>query len=189
MEHPAASEPRDRPRRSFLTRAESPPGDTGPGALQRPRDGAAWRTSSRLARLARGEEANARAGGWNVATWPAGRRHLLPERLAATTGSPATRDPTSWPTSWKGLRDDGPITNRAVRQAPGLDRTESLATLDRLVKESRLIRIGGRRGTKCQRTSASTRCSRASAAVRSTTGPTSPSARSGSSRSVCGSPA
>jgi ATP-dependent DNA helicase RecG len=51
----------------------------------------------------------------------------------------------------EGLADDGPITNSAVRQATGLDRVESLAILDRLVREGRLTRTGERRGTKYQR--------------------------------------
>ncbi|MGH2781329.1 MAG: hypothetical protein ACRDLA_07955 [Thermoleophilaceae bacterium] len=51
----------------------------------------------------------------------------------------------------EGLADDGPITNSAVRKATGLDRNESLAILDRLVKDGRLIRTGQRRGTKYQR--------------------------------------
>lgn len=51
----------------------------------------------------------------------------------------------------EGLADDGPITNSDVRQATGLDRVESLAILDRLVKTGRLVRTGERRGTKYQR--------------------------------------
>jgi ATP-dependent DNA helicase RecG len=51
----------------------------------------------------------------------------------------------------EGLADDGPITNSSVREATGLDRNESLAILDRLVKQGRLVRTGERRGTKYQR--------------------------------------
>jgi hypothetical protein len=51
----------------------------------------------------------------------------------------------------KRLVDDGPITNSDVRQATALDRVESLAILNRLVKNGRLIRTGERRGTKYRR--------------------------------------
>ena len=44
------------------------------------------------------------------------------------------------------LAADGPIQNADVRRATGLDRAESLAVLDRLVREGRLIRTGARRG-------------------------------------------
>lgn len=46
------------------------------------------------------------------------------------------------------LTDDGPITNRDVRVATGLDRAEALALLDRLVRGGRLRRSGERRGTR-----------------------------------------
>lgn len=49
------------------------------------------------------------------------------------------------------LAADGPITNTAVREATGLDRGESLAILERLLDEGRLIRTGERRGTKYER--------------------------------------
>ena len=42
----------------------------------------------------------------------------------------------------------GPISNRAVRDATGLDRIQSLAILERLVQQQRLIRQGGGRGTR-----------------------------------------
>jgi ATP-dependent DNA helicase RecG len=45
------------------------------------------------------------------------------------------------------LAADGPITNRDVRAATGLDRAVALAVLDRLVKAGRLERTGERRGT------------------------------------------
>lgn len=48
----------------------------------------------------------------------------------------------------EGLAAEGPITNRSVREATGLDRQESLAILDRLVRERRLVRTGQRRGTR-----------------------------------------
>lgn len=40
------------------------------------------------------------------------------------------------------LADDGPITNSDVRRATGLDRVDSLAILDRLVSDGRLVRTG-----------------------------------------------
>jgi ATP-dependent DNA helicase RecG len=46
------------------------------------------------------------------------------------------------------LAADGPITNRDVRAATGLDRAEALALLDRLVRAGRLRRYGQRRGTR-----------------------------------------
>jgi ATP-dependent DNA helicase RecG len=46
------------------------------------------------------------------------------------------------------LADHGPISNSSVREATGLGRSESLAILDRLVGEGRLIRTGTRRGTR-----------------------------------------
>lgn len=49
------------------------------------------------------------------------------------------------------LAADGPVTNAAVRAATGLDRAESLAVLDRLVREGRLARTGQRRGTRYHR--------------------------------------
>jgi len=49
------------------------------------------------------------------------------------------------------LADQGPIQNSDVRQATGLDRIESLAILDRLVSEGRLVRSGSRRGTRYSR--------------------------------------
>jgi ATP-dependent DNA helicase RecG len=47
-----------------------------------------------------------------------------------------------------GLAGQGPITNRDVRAATGLDRAEALALLDRLVRAGRLRRSGERRGTR-----------------------------------------
>jgi hypothetical protein len=49
------------------------------------------------------------------------------------------------------LADAGPITNSDVRAATGLDRTDALAILDRLVNDGRLIRTGQRRGSRYQR--------------------------------------
>jgi len=49
------------------------------------------------------------------------------------------------------LAEAGPITNTDVRKATGLDRTDALAILDRLVNNGRLIRTGQRRGTRYQR--------------------------------------
>jgi ATP-dependent DNA helicase RecG len=49
------------------------------------------------------------------------------------------------------LAADRPITNTDVRGATGLDRTESLAVLDRLLTEGRLVRTGTRRGTRYHR--------------------------------------
>jgi ATP-dependent DNA helicase RecG len=49
------------------------------------------------------------------------------------------------------LADEGSIQNADVRRATGLDRVESLAVLDRLVGEGRLIRSGQRRGTRYRR--------------------------------------
>lgn len=46
------------------------------------------------------------------------------------------------------LAAEGPITNRDVRAATGLDRAEALALLDRLVRARRLRRSGQRRGTR-----------------------------------------
>ncbi|HMJ03338.1 MAG TPA: ATP-binding protein [Conexibacter sp.] len=46
------------------------------------------------------------------------------------------------------LAADGPIANRDVRAATGLDRVEALALLDRLVGAGRLRRVGQRRGTR-----------------------------------------
>ena len=51
------------------------------------------------------------------------------------------------------LADDEPITNADVRRATGLDRAESLAVLERLVAEGRLLRTGQRRGTRYHRAS------------------------------------
>jgi ATP-dependent DNA helicase RecG len=50
-----------------------------------------------------------------------------------------------------GLSDEGPISNADVRRATGLDRAESLAVLDRLVRAGRLRRFGQRRGTRYER--------------------------------------
>ena len=47
-----------------------------------------------------------------------------------------------------GLAANGPIGNRDVRAATGLERAEALAILDRLVTAGRLRRTGERRGTK-----------------------------------------
>lgn len=63
---------------------------------------------------------------------PAGLR-LGPEELATLV---------------EGLADGGAIQNADVRRATGLDRVESLAVLDRLVGEGRLVRSGQRRGTR-----------------------------------------
>jgi ATP-dependent DNA helicase RecG len=49
------------------------------------------------------------------------------------------------------LAADGPITNTDVRRATGLDRVASLAILDKLVSEGRLVRVGQRRGTRYHR--------------------------------------
>ncbi len=46
------------------------------------------------------------------------------------------------------LADAGPISNQDVRAATGLERTEALSVLDRLVTAGRLRRTGERRGTK-----------------------------------------
>jgi DNA-binding IclR family transcriptional regulator len=46
------------------------------------------------------------------------------------------------------LAQDGPIANRDVRSATGLERIETLALLDRLVRTHRLTREGERRGTR-----------------------------------------
>lgn len=48
----------------------------------------------------------------------------------------------------QGLAADGPISNADVREATGLGRAESLAILDRLVAEERLVRTGEKRGTR-----------------------------------------
>lgn len=50
------------------------------------------------------------------------------------------------------LAADGPVTNRDVRAATGLDRAEALALLDRLVRAGRLRRSGERRGTRYEAT-------------------------------------
>jgi ATP-dependent DNA helicase RecG len=47
-----------------------------------------------------------------------------------------------------GLAAGGEISNSDVRAATGLDRTETLAILGRLVGEGRLVRTGERRGTR-----------------------------------------
>ncbi len=49
------------------------------------------------------------------------------------------------------LADSGPIANRDVREATGLDRAEALAILDHLVRDGRLVRTGQRRGSRYQR--------------------------------------
>lgn len=49
------------------------------------------------------------------------------------------------------LTASGPVRNADVRRATGLDRAESLAILDRLVREGRLVRSGERRGTRYSR--------------------------------------
>ena len=49
------------------------------------------------------------------------------------------------------IADDRPITNSDVRAATGLDRVETLALLNRLVNEGRLVRTGERRGAKYSR--------------------------------------
>jgi ATP-dependent DNA helicase RecG len=46
------------------------------------------------------------------------------------------------------LAADGPIANRDVRAATGLDRAQALALLDAMVREGRLRRTGERRGTR-----------------------------------------
>lgn len=66
---------------------------------------------------------------------PAGLR-LGPEELAALVEQ---------------LAADGPVSNADVRAATGLDRTDALRLLDRLVSEGRLVRTGARRGTRYHR--------------------------------------
>lgn len=46
---------------------------------------------------------------------------------------------------------EGPISNSDVRAATGLDRAETFALLDRMVRERRLLRTGERRGTRYHR--------------------------------------
>jgi hypothetical protein len=46
------------------------------------------------------------------------------------------------------LAEASAIQNADVRRATGLDRVESLAPLDRLVAQGRLVRSGERRGTR-----------------------------------------
>ncbi len=46
------------------------------------------------------------------------------------------------------LAREGPIANRDVRLATGVDRAEALALLDGLVRDGRLVRTGQRRGAK-----------------------------------------
>lgn len=48
------------------------------------------------------------------------------------------------------LAAEKPVSNADVRAATGLDRTEALALLNRLVREGRLARMGERRGTRYQ---------------------------------------
>lgn len=48
----------------------------------------------------------------------------------------------------EGLAADEPITNADVRRATGLDRVASLAILDTLVGQGRLLRVGQRRGSR-----------------------------------------
>ncbi len=55
------------------------------------------------------------------------------------------------------LAADGPVTNADVRAATGLERTEALALLDRLVRAGRLIRTGERRGTRYHRADGASR--------------------------------
>jgi ATP-dependent DNA helicase RecG len=66
---------------------------------------------------------------------PAGMR-LGPDELATLVES---------------LAVDGPIQNADVRRVTGLDRAETLALLDRLVREGRLLRTGLRRGARYHR--------------------------------------
>jgi hypothetical protein len=49
------------------------------------------------------------------------------------------------------LADDGPIRNADVREATGPDWVQSLALLDRLLADRRLVRTGERRGTRYQK--------------------------------------
>lgn len=55
------------------------------------------------------------------------------------------------------LAVEGPISNADVRAATGVDRTEALRLLDRLVREGRLVRTGERRGTRYHRPETSER--------------------------------
>jgi len=43
---------------------------------------------------------------------------------------------------------DGPVTNEAVRELTGLDRSSALGVLRRLVSSGRLVQVGGRRWTR-----------------------------------------
>lgn len=46
------------------------------------------------------------------------------------------------------IASEGPVSNADVRNRTGLDRTETLEVLTKLVNEGRLLRTGQRRGTR-----------------------------------------
>jgi len=48
------------------------------------------------------------------------------------------------------LATSGPVSNQSVREATGLDRSEALSVLRRLVSQGRLVQTGSRRGTRYQ---------------------------------------
>lgn len=82
-----------------------------------------------------------------------GKRGGASYRLSGTLQAPAglRLSPDELADVVARLADSGPITNSDVRAATGLDRSEALAILDRLVNDGRLIRTGQRRGTRYQR--------------------------------------
>lgn len=79
-----------------------------------------------------------------------GKRDGATYRLAGTLRPPAglRLSPTELADVVRNLANEGPITNRDVRAATGLDRAEALSLLTRLVDDGRLIRTGQRRGAK-----------------------------------------
>lgn len=80
----------------------------------------------------------------------AGRRGGATYRLAGTLRPPAglRLNADELADVVARLADAGPVANSDVRAATGLDRSEALAILERLVRESRLVRTGQRRGTR-----------------------------------------
>jgi ATP-dependent DNA helicase RecG len=79
-----------------------------------------------------------------------GKRGGATYRLAGTLRPPAglRLSPTELADVVRNLANAGPITNRDVRAATGLDRAEALGLLTSLVDDGRLIRTGQRRGAK-----------------------------------------
>ena len=77
-----------------------------------------------------------------------GASYTLNETLAPPAGLRLTRQALKDLILELAAEDGPPLTNARVRERTGLDRAEALRLLDELVSESRLERVGARRGTR-----------------------------------------